>query len=60
MDEIMKGKRAFHQEKLGRSKGITLMLDKGEVFDKKGKDVEVSPLNLQDVFVALCGKEEKL
>lgn len=60
VDEIMKGKRAFHQEKLGRSKGITLMLDKGEVFDKKGKDVEVSPLNLQDVFVALCGKEEKL
>lgn len=60
VDEIMKGKRAFHQEKLGRSKGITLMLDKGEVFDKKGKDVEVSPLSLQDVFVALCGKEEKL
>lgn len=60
VDEIIKGKNAFHQEKLGRSKGITLMLDAGEVFDKEGKDVEVRPLNLQDVFVALCGKEEKL
>ncbi len=60
VDEIIKGKKAFHQEKLGRSKGITLMLDAGEVFDKEGKDVEVRPLNLQDVFVALCGKEEKL
>ena len=60
VDEIIKGKKAFHQEKLVRSKGITLMLDEGEVFDKEGKDVEVRPLNLQDVFVALCGKEEKL
>ena len=60
VDEIIKGKKAFHQEKLGRSKGITLMLDAGETFDKEGKDVEVRPLNLQDVFVALCGKEEKL
>lgn len=60
VDEIIKGKKAFHKEKLGRSKGITLMLDAGEVFDKEGKDVEVRPLNLQDVFVALCGKEEKL
>lgn len=60
VDEIAKGKKAFRPEKIGRSKGITLMLDKGEVFDKEGKDVEVSPLNLQDIFVALCGKEEKL
>lgn len=60
VDEIIKGKKAFHPERVGRSKGITLMLDKGETFDKAGKDVEVSPLNLQDVFVALCGKEEKL
>lgn len=60
VDDIIKGKRAFHQEKMGRSKGITLMLEAGEVFDKKGKDVEVNPLSLQDVFVALCGKEEIL
>ena len=60
VDDIIKGKRAFHQEKMGRSKGITLMLDGGEIFDKKGRDVEVSPLSLQDVFVALCGREEKL
>lgn len=60
VDALIKGKKAFHQEKLGRSKGITLMLDKGETFDKEGKDVEVKPLKLQEVFVALCGKEEKL
>lgn len=60
VDEVIKGKRAFHQEKVGRSKGITLLLNKGEVFEKEGKEIEVSPLNLQDVFVALCGKEEKL
>lgn len=60
VDALIKGKKAFHQEKMGRSKGITLMLDAGEIFDKEGKDVEVKPLNLQEVFVALCGKEEKL
>ena len=60
VDALIKGKKAFHQEKMGRSKGITLMLDKGETFDKEGKDVEVKPLNLQEAFVALCGKEEKL
>lgn len=60
VDELIKGKKAFHPEKIGRSKGITLMLDPGEVFHKAGKDVEINSLNLQDVFVAFCGKEEKL
>lgn len=58
VDAVCKGRKVYHAEKLGRSKGVTLLLDAGETFDKNGYDVDVSPLSLQDVFVALCGKEE--
>lgn len=60
VDALIKGKKAYHQEKFGRSKGITVLLDKGERFDKKGEDVDVRPLSLQDIFVALCGREESV
>lgn len=58
VDAVCKGRKVYHAEKLGRSKGVTLLLDAGETFDKNGYDVDMSPLSLQDVFVALCGKEE--
>jgi len=58
VDEAVKGKKTYHPEKMGRSKGITVMLHEGETFDKETRDIDVSPMSLQDVFVALCGREE--
>ena len=37
---------------------MTLLLEPEEVLDTKEKDVDVHTMTLQDVFVALCGKEE--
>lgn len=58
VDAVSEGKKMYRPEKLGRSKGVTLFLEPGESFDKSGKDIDVSPVSLQDVFVALCGGEE--
>lgn len=58
VDAICDGKKVHHVEKLGRSKGVTVLLNPGEEPDTKGRDVDIRPLSLQDVFVALCGKEE--
>lgn len=58
VDAICEGKKVHHVEKLGRSKGVTVLLNPGEEPDTKGRDVDIRPLSLQDVFVALCGKEE--
>lgn len=58
VDAVCDGKKVHHVEKLGRSKGVTVLLNPGEEPDTKGRDVDIRPLSLQDVFVALCGKEE--
>lgn len=58
VDAVCDGKKVHHVEKLGRSKAVTVLLNPGEEPDTKGRDVDIRPLSLQDVFVALCGKEE--
>ena len=58
VDAVCDGKKVHHVERLGRSKGVTVLLNPGEEPDTKGRDVDIRPLSLQDVFVALCGKEE--
>ena len=58
VDAVCDGKKVHHVEKLGRSKGVTVLLNPGEEPDTKGRDVDIRSLSLQDVFVALCGKEE--
>lgn len=58
VDAVCDGKKVHHVEKLGRCKGVTVLLNPGEEPDTKGRDVDIRPLSLQDVFVALCGKEE--
>ena len=60
VDALCAGKQVHHPEKLGRSKGVTLLLKAGETFDPAGRDVDVRPMSLQDVFVALCGREESV
>ena len=45
-----------HVENIGRSKAVTVLLEEGQAL-KQGFDVTVQPVNLQKLFVALCGEE---
>lgn len=56
VDAAVTGMKTYHAEKLGRSKGVTVLMPPGEAFVADG-DLSVQPMSLQQVFVALCGKE---
>lgn len=56
VDKAMKGRVAYKEEKLGRSKGVTLLLKPGETLEAD-EELSVQPMSLQQVFVAMCGKE---
>lgn len=56
VDRAVQGLEVYHEEHLGRSKGVTVMLRPGEDFSTQC-DVSIQPLNLQKVFVALCGED---
>ena len=56
VDAACAGLEVHHAEKMGRSKGVTVLLALGQqVAD--GYDVTVQPVSLQNLFVALCGRE---
>lgn len=50
------GLPCHHVENIGRSKAVTVLLPEGEDLNP-GYDVTVQPVNLQKLFVALCGEE---
>ncbi|MDD6057837.1 MAG: ABC transporter ATP-binding protein [Clostridiales bacterium] len=56
VDAAVSGLECHHTESMGRSKGVTVLLHSGERIDKQ-HDVTVQPINLQKIFVALCGEE---
>jgi len=56
VDKVMGGRETFHSEKLGRSKGVTVLLKQGETLESDAQ-ISVQPMSLQQVFVAMCGKE---
>jgi len=56
VDKVMEGRETFHSEKLGRSKGVTVLLKQGETLESDAQ-ISVQPMSLQQVFVAMCGKE---
>ena len=56
VDRLVNGRRVYHEEKLGRSKGVTLLLEPGEVLSSD-YDVDVQHLSLQKLFAALCGSD---
>ena len=58
VDAVTKGLELHQVEITGRGKGVTVMLKEGQKI-KEGIDVSVQPLNLQNVFLAFCGKGEK-
>lgn len=58
VDKAAAGLEIHHEERLGRSKGVTVLLKPGQKIPD-GYDVSVQKLSLQKVFVALCGEETK-
>ncbi|MBQ6888245.1 MAG: ABC transporter ATP-binding protein [Lachnospiraceae bacterium] len=56
VDAMTAGMKTIHVEKMGRSKGVTVLLEQGQTL-KQTTEVSVQPVNLQQVFVSLCGKE---
>ncbi len=56
VDAATKGLEVHHEEKLGRSKGVAVLLSPGQTLPQ-GYDVSVQKLSLQKLFVALCGEE---
>lgn len=59
VDGAVDGLEQHHAEKMGRSKGATVLLKEDEDINP-GFDVTAQPVNLQKIFVALCGEEVKL
>lgn len=56
VDKAVAGMTTYHPEKLGRSKGITVLLNEGESIQANA-EISVQPMSLQQLFVAMCGKE---
>ena len=56
VDGATDGFECHHAEAMGRSKGVTVLLREDEDLNP-GYDVTVQPVNLQKIFVALCGEE---
>jgi ABC-2 type transport system ATP-binding protein len=59
VDAAVFGKRKYHEENVGRSKGVTVLLEEGQTITANA-DISVQPVTLQNLFVALCGKEGQL
>lgn len=57
VDKAVSGYERHHEEKTGRSKSVTILLKEGQRLPE-GYDITIQPLNLQNLFVALCGMEE--
>lgn len=56
VDALVSGLRVYHEEKRGRSKGVTVLMEPGRQLQPV-PEVTVQPVNLQQLFVALCGRE---
>lgn len=56
VDAACEGLEIHHVEQMGRSKGVTVLLAPSEQI-ADGYDVTVQPVSLQNLFVALCGRE---
>ena len=58
VDAATAGLETHHPEISGRAKSVTVLLKPGQSLPT-GYDVSIQPLNLQKVFLALCGEEER-
>ena len=56
VEKAVAGLSVYHEENIGRSRGVTVLLKPGERIPEE-YDVSVQKLSLQRIFVALCGEE---
>ena len=54
VDQATEGYEKHHEEKMGRSKSVTILLKEGQELPK-GYDVTIQPISLEKLFVSLCG-----
>ena len=59
VDNAAFGKRTYGEENIGRSKGVTVLLEKGQTI-AESEELSIQKPTLQNLFVALCGKEADL
>ncbi len=57
VDKAVGDIKMHHVESMGRSKGVTVLLDEGQEINQSA-DVTIQPISLQNLFLALCGREE--
>ena len=57
VDKATEGYEKHHEEKTGRSKSVTILLKEGQKLPE-GYDITIQPVNLEKLFVSLCGMEE--
>lgn len=56
IDQVTQELECYHAEKMGRSKGVTVLLGEGQKLPMNS-DISVQQVTLQNLFVALCGKD---
>ena len=56
VDAACAGLTMHRVNKMGRSKGVTVILKKGQEI-ANGYDVTIQPVSLQELFLAVCGEE---
>lgn len=56
VERVTAGLTCHHPESMGRSKGVTVLLEPGQALPHDGS-VTVQPMSLQKIFVALCEEE---
>ena len=59
VDAATNGFCVYHPENVGRSKGVTVLLEECQHIEES-QELTVQPVTLQNLFVALCGKEATL
>lgn len=56
VDAAVADLHCLHTERIGRSKGATLLLEKGQSI-ASSEEITVQPVSLQRLFVSMCGEE---
>ena len=56
VDKACEGLDKYHEENMGRSKGVTVLLSEGQNLNSNA-EISVQPVSLQNLFIALCGRE---
>ena len=57
VDKAVENLKCYHPDTVGRSKSVTVLLEEGQKI-KDSSEITTRTVTLQNLFVALCGKED--